>query len=237
MNIKNTKKLLKKYKLNESTISMVLGALVIIIAGMLVVNYFKGLDKGSSLPTVETTENADALPTTYQVQKGDDLWKISERFYGSGYNWVDIAKENNISNPNTIEEGQTLNIPKLNEVAETATPEAEKIAEATETPKPTDEVKTEEPTVAPTATIAPTATVTPEPTKVVVKEETKVEETKTSSEDAISGDTYTVVHGDSLWKIAQRAYGDGNQWMKIAKANKLIHPSVIHAGNSFVIPR
>ena len=28
--------------------------------------------------------------------------RISEKFYKSGYNWVDIAKANNIANPNSI---------------------------------------------------------------------------------------------------------------------------------------
>ena len=31
---------------------------------------------------------------------------------------------------------------------------------------------------------------------------------------------YTIVKGDSLWKIAQKQYGDGSQWKKIYDANK-----------------
>ena len=54
---------------------------------------------------------------------------------------------------------------------------------------------------------------------------------------AITGANYTVVKGDSLWKIAVRAYGDGYQWIKVASANKLKHPNVIHPGNVFIIPR
>ncbi len=53
----------------------------------------------------------------------------------------------------------------------------------------------------------------------------------------ITGNTYTVVRGDYLWEIAIRAYGDGYQWVKIARANKLANPDIIHSGNKLVIPR
>lgn len=35
-----------------------------------------------------------------------------------------------------------------------------------------------------------------------------------------SGRSYTIVNGDSLWKIAQKQYGDGSQWNRIYDANK-----------------
>lgn len=53
----------------------------------------------------------------------------------------------------------------------------------------------------------------------------------------ITGDTYVVVHGDDLWDIAVRAYGDGFRWMDIAKANNLSNPSLIHGDNVLKIPR
>jgi nucleoid-associated protein YgaU len=53
----------------------------------------------------------------------------------------------------------------------------------------------------------------------------------------ISGDSYTVMHGDNLWSIAIKAYGNGYKWTQIAKANKLTHPGTIHAGNVLQIPR
>lgn len=48
---------------------------------------------------------------------------------------------------------------------------------------------------------------------------------------------YTVKQGDYLWKIALEAYGDGYQWVTIAKSNNLTHPDLIHRGNVLVIPR
>ncbi|GIW70016.1 MAG: hypothetical protein KatS3mg101_0763 [Patescibacteria group bacterium] len=36
----------------------------------------------------------------------------------------------------------------------------------------------------------------------------------------IQGTSYTVKRGDTLWEIAEGAYGDGTQWTKILEANK-----------------
>jgi nucleoid-associated protein YgaU len=49
---------------------------------------------------------------------------------------------------------------------------------------------------------------------------------------------YTVAKGDSLWKIAQHHYGDGNLWRKIHEANKdtVKNPDLIHPGQKLVIP-
>ena len=100
---------------------MVLGALVIVVVGVLVVNYFRGQEEGTTLPTGVTTEKIGSkeLPTTHTVAAGETLWKIAEAYYDSGYNWVDIAEENEIANPGLIEEGQLLSIPKVD--AKTAT--------------------------------------------------------------------------------------------------------------------
>jgi len=58
-----------------------------------------------------------------------------------------------------------------------------------------------------------------------------------NTDKPISGNLYEVVKGDSLWNIAVRAYGDGYKWVDISKANNLVNPGLIHAGNVFVIPR
>lgn len=111
----NLKAILKSIKLNESSISMVLGALVIIIVSVLVVNYFK--DRGrSTLPFLSTEK--EEITTTFQaknytVVRGENLWTIAEKQYGSGYNWVDIAQENKIKNPDMIKAGQVLVLPSV----------------------------------------------------------------------------------------------------------------------------
>ena len=49
---------------------------------------------------------------------------------------------------------------------------------------------------------------------------------------------YTVVSGDSLWKIAQKFYGNGCLWPKIYEANrdKIKNPNLIFAGQELRIP-
>ena len=50
--------------------------------------------------------------------------------------------------------------------------------------------------------------------------------------------TYTVVAGDSLSKIAKREYGDANAWNAIFEANKdqIKDPNLIHPGQKLKIP-
>lgn len=50
--------------------------------------------------------------TSYTVQKGDYLWDIAVRAYGDGYRWVDIARANNLSNPDIIHSGNVFAIPR-----------------------------------------------------------------------------------------------------------------------------
>lgn len=47
---------------------------------------------------------------------------------------------------------------------------------------------------------------------------------------------YTVKSGDYLWKIALNCYGDGYAWVRIANANKLVNPDLIHKDNVLIIP-
>jgi nucleoid-associated protein YgaU len=177
------KKFLKNIKLNEESISMVLGAIVIVIVGILIVNYFK--DKGGNGTITETSSQTNAVASNeHVVVKGETLWSIAEDSFGSGYNWVDIKSANSLKTE-TIEIGQKLTIPEVTPREPTSTKKVATIANA----------------------------------------------------QTISGSTYTVVHGDTLWNIAVRAYGDGYKWSEIAHENKLVNPNIIHTGNILVLPR
>jgi len=50
--------------------------------------------------------------------------------------------------------------------------------------------------------------------------------------------TYTVVSGDSLSKIAKHFYGEANKWRRIFEANRDIikDPDLIHPGQVLTIP-
>jgi nucleoid-associated protein YgaU len=127
------KELLKKLKLSEQNISMVLGALVVIVIGVLIFNYFRGV--GQKVTTEEAPVPGEVklieeegkfvpegLPKTHTVQAGEHLWMIAETYYGSGYNWVDIARENKLVNPNRLLVGQELIIPKTEVIKLVETP-------------------------------------------------------------------------------------------------------------------
>ncbi|HEX8936323.1 MAG TPA: LysM peptidoglycan-binding domain-containing protein [Pseudonocardiaceae bacterium] len=47
---------------------------------------------------------------------------------------------------------------------------------------------------------------------------------------------YTVVSGDTLWAIAERFYGDGSKYPKIASANGIANPDLIMVGQQLTIP-
>jgi len=107
--------------MNESAISMILGALVVVVVGVLVYNYFSSVGKveeevfmqeGVELITEEGELVPKDLPVTHTVAVGEHLWAIAERYYGTGYNWVDISQENQLINPNLLAEGQSLVIPR-----------------------------------------------------------------------------------------------------------------------------
>lgn len=211
-------------KLGESYTSLVLGMIAVIIATVLLLSFVHS-KQGERLtpeatPTIVQSEVFDITPTgvainkptdsqiptvppsptekvkqtektakgkMYVVEEGDNLWIIAEKVYGSGYNWVDIARANNLSNPSDIHVGNELLTP---------------------------EVALKEATV-----------------------QTDDEHLSRSFQPKIVGNTYKVVPGDNLWGIALRAYGDGYQWTKIAKANNLSDPNYIHTGNVLKIPR
>ena len=47
---------------------------------------------------------------------------------------------------------------------------------------------------------------------------------------------YTVVHGDTIWAIVQRYYGNGSRYPGIAKANGISNPNIINVGQKLLIP-
>lgn len=103
----------------ESYTSLVLGLIVVVVVAILVVSFFKSR-QSMEVSSDKTQRNAELQELTqeennsvYTVVEGDNLWTISEKFYQTGYKWVDIAKMNNLSNPDVIEKGVKLKIPKI----------------------------------------------------------------------------------------------------------------------------
>lgn len=109
------KSFLKSFKTNESTISMVLGALVIVVVGILTVNYFKDRN-AKTLQDGLSTQTAKE----HVVVSGESLWSISEDYYGSGYNWTDLASANDLTDY-SLEVGQVIKLPEVSVKQPTAT--------------------------------------------------------------------------------------------------------------------
>lgn len=60
----------------------------------------------------QTKKVEEAKKNYHIVQLGDDLWQIALKNYGDGYAWPRIAEANNLINPNIIEPGRKLIIPR-----------------------------------------------------------------------------------------------------------------------------
>ena len=82
----------------------------------------------------------------------------------------------------------------------------------------------------------PETTVPEETTEPEKPVEPEVEAPKTEAEVSPTK-LYTVVAGDSLWKIAQKELGNGSKWKQIYEANKkqISNPNRIYVGQELVI--
>lgn len=111
------KDLQKRFESTESYISLVLGIAVVLVVGVLVYNFIRG--RGAQVPTSQapTTDEQKMATATpggnHTVTMGETLWSISEKYYKTGYNWVDLVTANNLADADVIEEGQQLVIPTV----------------------------------------------------------------------------------------------------------------------------
>lgn len=129
---KKIKQLLKTIKLNESMLSMMFGVVTVLLIGVLIVRMYSANKPAEITPEADKTEVITEkvgdvvvekmedgtkvpaeLPEKVTVEKGQHLWAIATKYYGSGYNYVDIAKANNLTNASAIEVGQELVLPKV----------------------------------------------------------------------------------------------------------------------------
>ena len=204
----NLQSLLKTLKLNESVISMFLGVIIVFVGGILL---YRSI---SSVNIQKTDLQPEGRVTQEAAQTGEGE---------SGF--VDVSSitsdgvkaDTNRSGKNTVVSGDTLW-----EIAESQLGDGfavKKIAEANSITSPTSLTIGAELSLPQVGTPDKGATI------------------NASNLEPIRGASYTVVHGDTLWEIAVRAYGDGYRWVDIAAENNLTNPNLIHRGNVFAIPR
>lgn len=211
----------------QSILSLILGVLIVIVIGALVFNYLNKPqpDLGPSQQTDSdeaATEDVskEDLPGKYTVKEGDTLFLIAEKYYDNGFLYPSIVEANKLANADAIEVGQVLEIPEV---------ETKLAAESSPSPSP---MATEE-------TLLAQASPTPIASPIEVSEE-KAKGGATNQTiwgESINSDTYKVVEGDWLSKIAGRAYGDIYAFDKIAKANNIANPDLIEPGITLKIPR
>ena len=98
-----------------------MGAVIVVVLGLLTANYFSrqgqistGIQTPSEIQIQETQKNT--RQQEYKVQKGDNLSQISEKFYGTQENWPVLANINNIQNPDLIFADASIKIPPKQEV-------------------------------------------------------------------------------------------------------------------------
>lgn len=65
-------------------------------------------EDGNSNANLEKQRPEKEPSKTYTVKKGDNLWSICKKYLGDGSKCYEIAKLNNISNPNLIYPGQVI---------------------------------------------------------------------------------------------------------------------------------
>ncbi|MCL5970341.1 MAG: LysM peptidoglycan-binding domain-containing protein [Patescibacteria group bacterium] len=127
-----------QFKWGESYTSLILGLIVVVIASILIVSFAKNLSRKNIVPTQQTlSQKTEEIKTdnngenkivsgenVYTIVAGDDLWNISQKFYKTGYKWTEIAKANNIENPDVITAGSKLKLPKIAVASQEVTGEA-----------------------------------------------------------------------------------------------------------------
>lgn len=159
-----------------------------------------------------TTQNLQEQTSKYTVAEGDTLWSIAEKSYNDGFKWNEIAEANNITDATILEEGTQLTIPEIAGNQADTSPEV--------SPSPTT---VSSPTAAASPTADPTVTQTPA-------------ETQTQAQK-ITGNSYKIVAGDTLWDISVRAYGNGYKWVELARVNNIVNPDLIYPEVAINLPR
>lgn len=201
---------------NQSRLSMILGALIILVIGILIFNYFNKnkATLGPAQQTEQTEVKQDVspnnLPGKYTVKEDDTLFLIAEKYYQDGSKFEEIAKANNLTDVDTIVVGQELEIPKLEQTSPSETP-LEKVS----------------PSSSPTTSL-------PQNESIQLG---KGGGNTTIWGPKIEGTTYTVQEGDWLSTISARSYGDIFAYNKLVQANNISNPDLIYPGQVLTIPR
>lgn len=114
-------------KTTDEIASMFLGLVIVGALVMIIFNVFNRIKGRVDIPgitdqtqlqlngetkPVEELKKVEEKSGIYVVKKGDSLWKIASSTFGDGNRWVEIAQNNNLSNPSILIVGQELKLDK-----------------------------------------------------------------------------------------------------------------------------
>ena len=125
-------KLWEDLNLKQNWSNLLAGGLIVILGGITVYRFVNNViipksgnssTVNESLKVAETGEfknlNKDllqVLPAKHTIVAGETLWSISEKYYKTGFNWINIAKENKLNNPDAIHAGNEIIIPSVGDL-------------------------------------------------------------------------------------------------------------------------
>jgi len=187
-------------------------------------------DTATSDTTVENTESAEKsdTPGSHTVAAGENLYQIGLKY---GVSWVTLADVNNLSNPNRITVGQTLQIPgggSEANVSPEATPSP--LTETTYTVKAGDNLFRVGLAYGISWVQIAEANGIVNPNQIVVGDVLKI---PVDTPGPAPQFTHEVKSGENLFLISVQY---GVTWTKIAEANDIGSPYVIYPGQTLVIP-
>ena len=109
----------------KSYSSLAYGVLTVVVIFLILFFGIRAIQQrqASITPSAEET----TASSEYEVKEGDSLWTIAEKEYNDGYKWSEIAKANNIANPDVIDKGMKLILPSIVANGESKMGEEEKI--------------------------------------------------------------------------------------------------------------
>lgn len=194
---------------NQSRVSMILGGLIILVVVVLIFNFFN--KNKSSLGPAQNTENMQQQDVSAENLPGKYTVKEEDTLFTIAEKYYkDGFKYSEIVKANNLSSPDMIEVDQVLEI-----PKLETVTMVNESTPPTP---------------TPTPAKSPQPISTP------------SSTDApwgpkITQNSYTVLEGDWLSKIAGRAYGDIFSYDKIAKANNISNPDHIEPGMVLVIPR
>jgi Uncharacterized protein containing LysM domain len=76
-------------------------------------SFLKINKKTTSSSVLKKSKTKEKNYQLYTVAEGDSLSSIAQKFYGDLYRWPLILEYNNLTDPNLIEVGMVLKIPKV----------------------------------------------------------------------------------------------------------------------------